>query len=88
MHARAGSAVLRAYDTHRSCRRVGGTRERAAGGHHTTATIMQRDYLPAIPESCGMSSERLEWITTMLEAMVVDKSALNRARRHSQFSVH
>jgi hypothetical protein len=47
---------------------------------------MQRDYLPAIPESCSMSSERLEWITTMLEAMVVDKSALNRPRRHSQIS--
>ena len=34
---------------------------------------MQRDYLPAVPESCGMCSGRLQRISAMLEGMVADE---------------
>ena len=49
---------------------------------------MQRDYLPTVPESCGMCSERLHRITTMLEGMVADKSAQIRRPPHCHPSCH
>ena len=55
--------------------------ERLTATQALQRATMQRDYLPAVPESCGMSSERLQRISAMLEGMVADESACPAAAR-------